>query len=526
MTQSHWLRFFTAKSFRFWKAKQFKFNRNFIHCNFQRKELFFFFKVLRLASNCKKNWSEYKFCSKIEIVGSKIEVNMMNITKWIRRSKKHSQHKHLNGLNEEKRIMQMDETEPNHNCKRKTFCQTQQNKTYRSSNEITTTKNNCERTNETKQILCSFFCICRIFGWAAMARRNGWERYFVTKYKATSNLIWSVLRSANAHFFLVFYRFLFRFYVYILGLVWIPSKMRGDSLSHSRAARTHTTDEKSTREHIQISNKWRRSRIYMHALLETKNRIAIFALHLHCSHLDQCSTELCSGVFFSFHSCLWCCCCWLESSRSLTIWFIATYIFRFDCLCSIKFADKIQSNCSNISRSLSSSLSICVFGLVRLHICFAHLFSFVAIFRKSLPNGQHTRSKSICAKTTKSGMHHFVGLHRKDWEREREKELAHRPSSISNRWKCNIDKNKSKLAKRIRNEAVEKLDYTILFMTWNMEFELEPKCAQSDWIGFAKRCRGNGGKMWQNHKHNGKTVKNKFRLKMQEQTHKYIYSSP
>lgn len=131
-----------------------------------------------------------------------------------------------------------------------------------------------------------------------MARRNGWERYFVTKYKATSNLIWSVLRSANAHFFLVFYRFLFRFYVYILGLVWIPSKMRGDSLSHSRAARTHTTDEKSTREHIQISNKWRRSRIYMHALFETKNRIAIFALHLHCSHLDQCSTELCSGVFF------------------------------------------------------------------------------------------------------------------------------------------------------------------------------------------------------------------------------------
>lgn len=155
MTQSHWLRFFTAKSFRFWKPKQFKFNRNFIHCNFQRKELFF--EMLRLASNCKKNWSEYKFCSKIEIVGLKIEVNMMNITKWIRRSKKHSQHKHLNGLNEEKRIMQMDETEPNHNCKRKTFCQTQQNKTYRSSNEITTTKNNCERTNETKQILCSFF---------------------------------------------------------------------------------------------------------------------------------------------------------------------------------------------------------------------------------------------------------------------------------------------------------------------------------------------------------------------------------
>lgn len=164
--------------------------------------------------------------------------------------------------------------------------------------------------------------------------------------------------------------------------------------------------------------------------------------------------------FFSFHSCLWFCCCWwLESSRSLTIWFIATYIFRFDCLCSIKFADKIQSNCSNISRSLSYSLSLCVFSLVRLHICFAHLFSFVAIFRKSLPNGQHTRSKSICAKTTKSGMHHFVGTEKT--EREREKELAHRPSSISNRWKCNIDKNKSKLAKRIRNEAVEKLDYTI-----------------------------------------------------------------
>lgn len=123
----------------------------------------------------KKDWSEYKFCSKIEIVGSKIEVNMMNITKWIRRSKKHSQHKHLNGLNEEKRIMQMDETEPNHNCKRKTFCQTQQNKTYRSSNEITTTKKQL-RENKWNKTNTLFFFLHLSYIWMSCNGTQKWLR--------------------------------------------------------------------------------------------------------------------------------------------------------------------------------------------------------------------------------------------------------------------------------------------------------------------------------------------------------------
>lgn len=116
------------------------------------------------------------------------------------------------------------------------------------------------------------------------------------------------------------------------------------------------------------------------------NRIKrIFALHLQRKRQNRTELTVQTWRTFLFHFFL--SLSRLESSRSLTIWFIATYFFRFDCLCSIKFADKIQSKV--FQRRCR-----------RLNICFAHLFSFVAVFRKT--RCQMILSQSLSHKTCKT----------------------------------------------------------------------------------------------------------------------------
>lgn len=146
----------------------------------------------------------------------------------------------------------------------------------------------------------------------------------------------------------------------------------------------------------------------------------------------------------------------LESIRSLTIWFIATYIFRFDCLCSIKFADKIQSKCSNIvvPTFVSHTYSLLWRFFVRVDAKWASLV-LVSCYKNCNNNNNNEKTSANAFKD----MHFervciplvFFG--------------ASLPSSIFNRWKCNIDKNKSKLW---NGYEMLKKSITQFFMIWNM----------------------------------------------------------
>lgn len=210
-----------------------------------------------------------------------------------------------------------------------------------------------------------------------------------TKFrKATSNLIWlMVLRSA----FTLFVIARFSFAVFSVGLYQIhilksiQKRYSPNSTAFERRRKKYLNTFKFRINEDELKLEW-------HAFFEKKNTRTN---HRICIALALPGTTDCrEGLNFSSrHSvffpqmhflCVFVCLfgCWLESSRSLTIWFIATYICRFDCvrLCRTKFADtilyimcmhRIQSNCS--VRSTSHSVSQ-AFSLDRssLNICFAH----------------------------------------------------------------------------------------------------------------------------------------------------------